>query len=214
MDPIFLAGAIVILLFSIILHEVMHGYAALRFGDHTAQDLGRLTLNPIPHIDPIGSIALPALMMYIGGPIIGWAKPVPVNPLRFSNIKQGELVVALAGVVSNFALALIAVLLYHLTSNMDLPTSLINLFRFAFTVNLILAIFNLLPIPPLDGSKVLMSFLPFKMAREFEKISPYGMFILIALLYIPVMGVPIISFILGTVVLVFSSIFQIPPKFF
>lgn len=213
MDPIFLAGAIVIMLFSIILHEVMHGFAALQFGDTTARDMGRLTLNPIPHIDPIGSIALPLLLYFAHGPIIGWAKPVPVNPLRFSNIKKGELVVALAGVTSNLVLAVLAALIYHLIPNLQ-PSALPDLLRFTFSINLVLAIFNLIPIPPLDGSKVLMTILPYHLARQFEKLSPYGMFILIISLYVPVLGVPIISLILGIVLFLFSSIFQIPPKFF
>src|SRR5687768_2967999 len=113
--PEFFALSIVILLFSIIVHEVMHGYAALKFGDTTAQRAGRLTLNPIPHIDLFGTILLPGLLIFTGSPILfGWAKPVPVNPLNFSNIRKGELIVSAAGVLSNFALAIIAAIIFHI----------------------------------------------------------------------------------------------------
>ena len=115
MDPTIFAGAIVILLFSVIVHEVMHGLVALKFGDRTAQNAGRLTLNPLPHIDPIGTILVPTILILSGlllpggnSFIIGWAKPVPVNPLNFSNFRTGELFVSLAGVGSNFALAIFA----------------------------------------------------------------------------------------------------------
>ena len=115
MAPEFIALSIVILLFSVILHEVAHGLAALYFGDRTAQNAGRLTLNPIPHIDLIGTILLPALLFITNSPVLfGWAKPVPVNPLHFSNIRRGELLVSLAGVGANFGLAIIAAVLFHI----------------------------------------------------------------------------------------------------
>src|SRR3989338_5623076 len=113
--PEFFATSIIILLFSVIIHEVMHGLMALKFGDHTAQNAGRLTLNPIPHIDLFGTILLPALLIFTGSPILlGWAKPVPVNPLNFSNIKKGELLVALAGILANFGLAILAATIFHI----------------------------------------------------------------------------------------------------
>lgn len=187
MEPAFFAIRILILLFSVIVHEVMHGVAALRFGDRTAERAGRLTLNPIPHIDPIGTILLPGLLIFSGSPILfGWAKPVPVNPLNFSNIRKGELVVAAAGVLSNFGLAIISALLYHLLNT--LPNSsilLLGSFKYAVLINLVLGVFNLLPIPPLDGSRILLSQLPYKLAREFEKLERYGIFILLFLMFIP-----------------------------
>lgn len=195
MDPLFITLSILILLFSVILHEVMHGYAALRFGDRTAEKAGRLTLNPIPHIDPIGTILLPAMLFIVPmltgvapGFIIGWAKPVPVNPLNFSNTRQGELMVSLAGVGANFFLALLATFLYHTASIFPNIMNFQNILQFSVSINLILAIFNLLPIPPLDGSKVLLSQLPYKMAREYEKLAPYGIFIILGLLYFGILG--------------------------
>src|SRR3989344_8138252 len=121
MQPEFLALSIIILLFSVIVHEVMHGLVALKFGDHTAERMGRLTLNPIPHIDPIGTILLPILFLILplltgssSNFFIAWAKPVPVNPLNFKDIRMGEFMVSAAGVFSNLTLAVIGAILYHL----------------------------------------------------------------------------------------------------
>ncbi len=145
MDPLILSLSIIILLFSVIVHEVMHGLVALKFGDRTAQNAGRLTLNPIPHIDPIGTILLPAVFLLLPALtgvssqfFIAWAKPVPVNPLNFKNIRAGELWVSLAGVLSNFGLALIAALFYHLIPN----TISKEVFSFTVTINLMLGIFS------------------------------------------------------------------------
>lgn len=206
-----MATAVVILIFSVIVHEVMHGLVALKFGDKTAQMAGRLTLNPLPHIDPVGTILLPIMFFVLplltgfsSSFFIAWAKPVPVNPLNFTDIRKGELFVSLAGVLSNFGLALIGTLLYHLTSGQNILLS--TTFQFLVGINLMLGIFNLLPIPPLDGSKVLMSRLPYNLAREYEKISQYGIFILLALLYFNVIGL-----ILRTVLVPLYSILGVPP---
>lgn len=191
MTPATLAGAIVILLFSIILHEVMHGLAALFFGDRTAKLAGRLTLNPLPHIDPIGSILLPAMGLFSGyllgvsSPIFGWAKPVPVNPLHFSNIRLGELSVALAGVSANLAIAAVAAGLFHLFDQTLLFPEFAKLMSIAVSMNLLLAFFNLLPIPPLDGSKVLMVFLPPQLAAQYRSLERYGFLILMIILFTP-----------------------------
>lgn len=190
--PEFLALSIIILLFSVILHEVMHGLVALRFGDHTAQRAGRLTLNPIPHIDLIGTILLPALVLIPAflagtppGPLLAWAKPVPVNPLNFSNLRKGELFVSAAGVLSNYALAAISAILYHLLSVFpSTPTLFLDILRYAAFINLLLGTFNLFPIPPLDGSKVLMSILPYNLAKEYQKLERYGFILLIFLIFI------------------------------
>src|SRR5688572_6150929 len=138
--PEFFALSIVILLFSIILHEVMHGYAALKFGDTTAQRAGRLTLNPLPHIDLFGTILLPALLIFTGSPILfGWAKPVPVNPLNFKNIRKGELIVSAAGVLSNFGLALTAAALYHVLDALPMvfPALVGSLLQYTVIINLV-----------------------------------------------------------------------------
>lgn len=188
MQPEFLALSIVILLFSVIVHEVMHGVLARKFGDHTAENAGRLTLNPIPHIDPIGTILLPAILIFTGSPILfGWAKPVPVNPLNFSNLRRGELFVSAAGILANFSLAIAAALIYHILNALpqSFPALLGGLLRFTVSINLVLGVFNLFPIPPLDGSKVLLSQLPYKLVREYQKLERYGFLILIILLMVP-----------------------------
>lgn len=201
MSPEGFALSIVVLLFSVIVHEVMHGLVALRFGDDTAANAGRLTLNPIPHIDPVGTILLPALLILSGSPILfGWAKPVPINPLKFKDIKKGEIFVSAAGILSNLGLALIAAVLFHLLRTIY-PTMLgLEILYFAATINLLLAIFNLIPIPPLDGSKVLMAVLPLDAARQYQQIEKYGFLILLALLIIPFGGTSILGAFLGTTV--------------
>lgn len=209
MNPEFTAISIVILLFSVIVHEVMHGVAALRFGDRTAQRAGRLTLNPLPHIDPFGTIFLPALLIISGSPILfGWAKPVPINPLNFSNLRKGELFVSAAGILANFGLAVAAALLYHLLVALPqtFPYLIGALLKFTVIINLVLGIFNLFPIPPLDGSKVLMSQLPLQLAREYQKLDRYGFLILLILLMVPVGGTSVIHLVLGFFVNLFSSL--------
>lgn len=182
MDPEVLAISIIVLLFSVVLHEVMHGYVAKLFGDHTAENAGRLTLNPLPHIDLIGTILLPLMqLIFTGRVFFGWAKPVPVNPLHFSDIRRGELLVSLAGVGSNFGLALIGALLFHI-NNLTLSSPLVSeIAFFTIRINVALGIINLIPIPPLDGSKALMSQLPYNLARDYAKLEMYGMIILLVL---------------------------------
>lgn len=193
MVPIVLALSIIILLFSVIIHEVMHGLVALKFGDHTAEHAGRLTLNPIPHIDLVGTILLPALILLPAiltgtppGALLAWAKPVPVNPLNFTNLRKGELFVSAAGVLANFALAIIFALLFHILNALPyiFPAFLGSLLLFGIKINLFLGVFNLVPIPPLDGSKVLMSQLPFRLAKEYQKLERYGFLILLFIIFI------------------------------
>lgn len=195
------ALSIIIFLFSVILHEVAHGMVARHFGDHTAANAGRLTLNPIPHIDPFGSILLPLLLILSHSPILlGWAKPVPVDPLKFKDIRKGELWVSAAGPLTNLGLAAIAATLYHLLPTV-LNTQYLILFsalRYTVYINALLAVFNLLPIPPLDGSKVVMSYLPYHMLTRYEKLTPYGFLIILALLYLGILS-PILSFALDII---------------
>ena len=207
--PELFAFSILILLFSVIVHEVMHGVIALKFGDHTAERAGRLTLNPIPHIDLFGTILLPALLIFTGSPILfGWAKPVPVNPLNFSNLRKGELFVSAAGILSNFGLAIAATLLYHFLNALPqtFPAIVGALLRFTVTINLVLGVFNLFPIPPLDGSKILLSQLPYNLAKTYQKIEPYGFLILLVLLMVPIGGGSLLQTILGFFVGLFNKL--------
>src|SRR3989344_1608100 len=209
MIPEFLALSIVILLFSVIVHEVMHGVVAKKFGDHTAERAGRLTLNPLPHIDPVGTILLPGLLILTGSPILfGWAKPVPVNPLNFSNLRRGEFLVSAAGILANFGLAVAAALIYHFLNALPqtFPALLGALLKFTVTINLVLGIFNLFPIPPLDGSKVLLSQLPYNLAKQYQKLEPYGFLILLILLMVPFGNSSLLQTVLGFLVGLFSQI--------
>ncbi len=216
MAPEFLASSIIILLFSVIVHEVMHGFVALKFGDKTALNAGRLTLNPIPHIDPIGTILLPGLLLITNAPILfGWAKPVPVNPLHFSDIRRGELLVSFAGIGANLSLAVVGTILYHLLSPSLGPSDLITmLLRFTVTINLLLGIFNLIPIPPLDGSKVLLSLLPLHLAKEYQKLESYGFLLLLLLWFIPFGRGSLLSFILTTGISFLNLFLNVPLRLF
>lgn len=185
----------------------MHGLVALKFGDHTAERAGRLTLNPIPHIDLFGTILLPGFLILTGSPILfGWAKPVPVNPLNFSSIRKGELAVSSAGILANFGLAAAAAIIYHVLNAFQVPALFLELLRFTAMINLVLGVFNLFPIPPLDGSRVLMSQLPYKLARSFQRIEPYGILILLILMMVPFGRTSLLQAILGFVVGLFSKI--------
>jgi Zn-dependent protease len=205
MDPTFFAAAIVILLFSVIVHEVAHGLAARYFGDRTAEMAGRLTLNPVPHIDPVGTVLLPLFLIITGSPIVfGWAKPVPVNPFNFRDIRQGELVTSSAGIIANLLLAISAAVIFHLTPASNLLIK--ALLGFAVDINLLLGVFNLLPVPPLDGSKIIMSFLPPRLAAQYQEIGRFGLLILLLLYIIPVGGTSLLWAILGVFLGVFHAI--------
>jgi Zn-dependent protease len=171
----------VVLLFSVVVHEVAHGYVALLNGDPTARMLGRLTLNPVPHIDLIGTILVPVLLLIShAGILFGWAKPVPVNPLNYRNYRWGEFAVSAAGPVSNLVLAVIFAFLLRL----DLGNpGLIRLVYFGVSINIILALFNLIPIPPLDGSHVLSILLPRELARLYDYLQPVGFVLILILFY-------------------------------
>ena len=183
------------LLFALTVHELAHGWVAFRLGDPTAKMAGRLTMNPLKHLDPLGVLAFVIMK-------IGWAKPVPVDPRYFRNPQKDMLLVALAGPGANVLLALASALLARvLVSVPVLPLfvlqPLVGMLEASVWINIMLAVFNIIPIPPLDGSKVLMGVLPPEAARSFARIEPFGFFILLALFYTGVIGaliLPIIRF--------------------
>jgi Zn-dependent protease len=178
----------VCLIVAVIFHEVSHGLVASWFGDDTAKRAGRLTLNPVPHIDPVGSIVMPAMGALLGVPVLAWAKPVPVNPARMRDPRRDMLVVSLAGPATNFLLmaaaALAAKALYTtpVAFYEDLPFGIQILFSFAL-VNLFLGLFNLVPIPPLDGSELVARILPKDWLPAWYRFQPYGFLVLFVLVF-------------------------------
>ena len=192
----------IILIFSIVIHEVSHGYMAERLGDPTARLAGRLTLNPLVHIDPLGSVILPLLTFFTTGTVFGWAKPVPYNPYNLRNGKTGELMVALAGPLSNLSIAVIFSILIRIgTAYGTFGDSAIQIFAVVVIVNIALAIFNLIPIPPLDGSKILFSLLPYHLRGIQTFLERYSLAFIVALLLfwssISIIAVYIFQFLTG-----------------
>ena len=200
------------LIFAITLHEAAHAYAARYFGDNTAYMLGRMTLNPIKHIDPIWTIAVPLLTLFFGGFIFGAAKPVPVNFGALRNPKRDSIWVAAAGPLANLAMMLVWALVATIAQRM--PDSVPMLFlsyvgQAGILVNALLMIFNLFPLLPLDGGRIIAGLLPNNLAYQYSKIEPYGMFILIALLVSGVFGKflgPLVDISMKTVYSVFSIV--------
>ena len=196
LSPSLLISRIVTLIIALTVHECAHAFIAYRFGDTTARDAGRLTLNPLKHLDVLGSL----MLLLVG---FGWAKPVPINPYTLRRKSESaEMWVSLAGPTSNFLLAVIAGLLLRLhlfpwqASSGILPSSADFLFTF-MTINLVLMLFNLIPLAPLDGEKVLAFFLPSKWSSNFSQIQRYGPILLMVLLFVlPMVGVDIISWIM------------------
>lgn len=173
MEPTQIA-TIVILIMSVIIHEMAHGYAANWLGDPTARLMGRLSPNPLVHLDPMMSVILPGLLLATGSPILfGAAKPVPYNPYNFTNQRWGEAIVAFAGPLANFAIAGIFAVLVRLSDVLNLSDAFIQLAIGVIMLNIFLAFFNLVPIPPLDGSKILPKFLPFGLRMKYERFRVY-----------------------------------------
>ena len=202
-------------LFSIVVHEVAHGWMAHRLGDDTAMRMGRLTLNPLMHIDMMGTIILPFILIILGGPVFGWAKPVPFNPNNFYrhvNPRKGTLLVALAGPGSNLILAFVssfvfvAVQKFFSASHPLLYIPLSQLALALTTINLVLACLNLVPVPPLDGSKILLGILPPKYDRYFFMLERYGFLIIVVLLASGALS----GLIIGPVNFLFNLFFSIP----
>jgi Zn-dependent protease len=173
--------SLIVLIISIVVHEVAHGYTAYLFGDMTAKYQGRLTFNPIKHIDPFGSIILPFLMSLLpGGLILGWAKPVPINPYNFTRRKLGEFATAFAGPLSNICIAAVFIVLIRFSDVIGMSAGFIQLSFAVVLINSVLAFFNLIPIPPLDGYRIVAVLLPVRVVERFEYFSQrFGIFIVL-----------------------------------
>ncbi|MCK9364571.1 MAG: site-2 protease family protein [Syntrophales bacterium] len=183
-DPLTFFLVAIPLLYSIIFHELAHGWVAWKLGDPTAKNAGRLTLNPLSHLEPIGTL----MLLFVG---FGWARPVPIN-MGYIRTRSGLIMVAAAGIVANMIMAFIAVLLIKLLAP-ESSSSLGLLLYYMMQINIMLAAFNLIPIPPLDGSKILMGFLSHRTQYALSRLEPYGFFIIIGLLYIGALD-PVIKF--------------------
>ncbi len=190
-----LSAAVIPVLFAITLHEVSHGLVARRFGDRTAELLGRLTLNPIKHIDPVGSVAVPLILTFLNLPPFGWARPIPVNARNLQNPKRDMVLVAVAGPASNLIMAslwtaafVIALGLRASEPLLGLRQFLLSMAQIGISFNVLLAIFNLLPIPPLDGGRVLRGLVPEAVGRKLDALEPYGLIIVMALLSLGILG--------------------------
>ncbi len=180
-------------LLAITVHEVAHGWMAMRLGDRTAMMLGRLTLNPLKHIDPFGTIVLPALMLVLGGFVFGWAKPVPVTWENLRRPKRDMAIVALAGPVANLAMALLWLLVVHfggwlMEGNEWLGAPLVYMGVAGIFINVVLMVLNLLPLPPLDGGRIAVGLLPGPLAWRYSRIEPYGMIIILVLFFTQILG--------------------------
>lgn len=189
METSFLVFQIIVLILSVVIHEVSHGAMAYAFGDSTAKDLGRLTLNPIPHIDPLGSVILPAFLILMqAGFVLGWAKPVPYNPLNLRGSRWAEPFVAFAGAGSNFIIAILFSIVVRIT---PISGAMLEMMHIIIILNLMLGVFNLIPIPPLDGSKILFAFLPYQFYNVRRMLEQYGFILLLLFVWLgaPFVGV-------------------------
>jgi len=204
-----LALEILIVLFSLSVHESAHAWMADRLGDSTGRMLGRITLNPVPHIDPIGTILVPAVMAYFGGPIFGWAKPVPVLSRNFKHIRRDEAFVAAAGPVSNLIITLASTFILGGFLIFLRPMQLFGLMGTEYTIpwwifllgqiNLVLALFNFIPIPPLDGSWILSALLPYGVHQFYESIRRYGPILLVIIFFTPLLNFILLPVLRGSI---------------
>ena len=222
MDEFSLVQKIIIwaipVIFAITVHEVAHGWVAMKLGDRTAQMMGRLTLNPIKHIDPIGTILVPGLLLMMGGFMFGWAKPVPVTFQNLNHPKRDMAWVAIAGPAANFIMAIIWALvaklgLTILSSGIAMGEPMLYMGVAGVLINTMLMVLNLLPLPPLDGGRILVSWLPGPLAWQVSRIEPYGFFILVGLIYFGILSMILWPFIALFLNLVAAS-FGLPVQIF
>ena len=194
MDALSIVISLFVLLFAITIHEASHAWAANRMGDPTAMSMGRVSLNPIAHIDPIGTVLFPLILILFKMPVFGWAKPVPYNPYNLRHAKKGGLWISFAGPISNILTAGAAVVLFRFLrlfgarvtdlSALSKPLEGLSvILLFTAVINISLAVFNLIPVPPLDGSGILAGLLSGRAAERYERLRPYGFFILLAIMY-------------------------------
>lgn len=208
-NVITIAIQFLVVLFALSVHESAHAWMAERFGDPTGRIQGRITLNPIAHIDPIGTIIFPVILAFAGAPVFGWAKPVMVNPYNLRNPKKDGIYIAAAGPVSNLILAFSGIVVFLILKHSGIISlsyagskgveAIIILLFNLILINIFLAIFNLLPIPPLDGSRILEGVLEGEALRTFKKIEPYGFVILIAVIYLNIFNIiarPVINLVM------------------
>ncbi|MBN3859445.1 site-2 protease family protein [Neisseriaceae bacterium PsAf] len=204
---------------AVTVHETAHGYVAKKNGDYTADNAGRLTLNPLAHIDPIGTVVLPLFLLVMGAPFLfGWAKPVPVNPYQFKDYRKGMRQVAAAGPLSNLLMMFIWAALYVGTfylSQQNQGSNLISFINemsmFGMVINTVLCVFNLVPIPPLDGSRIVNSYLSPEASSKYMKLEPYGFWIVLAALFLglfQVMG-PIVNWAIQAAITFFDKFFHL-----
>jgi Zn-dependent protease len=200
-DPIYIFVNVLLIIPAIILHEVSHGYVAYLLGDPTAKDRGRLTLNPIAHVDLWGTILMPAMMLLLssGQFALGYAKPVPIDPRRMTrtSYQMGMLLTGAAGPVTNILLAVVAGIGFRICALLGAPYIVLYMFQFFTVINLVLAFFNLIPIPPLDGSRVVQYFLKGDALRAYARLEQYGFIIVLALVFLLPSIVPSLD-IIGT----------------
>jgi Zn-dependent protease len=214
LDPVTIFFEVIVLLFAICVHESAHAWMANRLGDPTARMLGRISLNPIVHIDPFGTIIMPLLLIVLGFPPFGWAKPTPVDTRNFKNLVRDDILTAVAGPVSNFLTAFVAILALAIIEHgsntrigqnfrhADVSSPLATLFYLAMWINVVLAVFNLIPLPPLDGSHVIRHFLSYDTLRVYDRVGYFGLIIILFVL--PLAGCNIV----GNLIAPFMAFFQ------